>query len=155
MTDAIGSRLRLSAVLRLYRRPATLHEALLRGIFASGKIWKVGILDVSRLEKRVMIVRCRRITTVEHRIFHDRRLEFHEPWLTCPVIARHGEELTRFGLEAVLELACKRFSSKICRVECVVDYERGARVWERLKVVVSYGRQIDGVGGEIVKTKKY
>jgi hypothetical protein len=68
--------------------------------------------------------------------------------LTCPVIARHGEELTRFGLEAVLELACKRFSSKICRVECVVDYERGARVWERLRT----GKYLNQTGGEWLNT---
>lgn len=102
------------AIVRLHRWCAALDKALLGRVVASSQVLEVGILNVAGLEKRVMVVRSWRITTVEHRVVHGRRLEFHESCLTRPVIARHGEELTRFALEAVLEMTSERLSNKIC-----------------------------------------
>lgn len=57
----------------------------------------------------------------------------HKPLLSRPFIVRHGEELIRFGLKANLKLTGKWLSGEVCRIECVVYYERGAGVWERLR----------------------
>jgi len=84
----------------------------------------------------------------DHRIVDCRRgRDINQPWLSHPLIAGHWEERCRFGLEGFLELSSKLFSHNDGRVEGVVDYERSVEVWERLKTVVSYGRQIDGCSG--------
>jgi len=117
----------------------TFFKALCRDVL------EIGILARSRLEKGMMIIWRLRERTIEHRTLKGRSLKIHEPCWTDFLIARHGEELTRVGLEAVLELIAKVLSRKDRRVERVVDYEGGVEVWEGLKTVVSNRRQIDGI----------
>ena len=68
-----------------------------------------------------------------HRVFGKRHTD--DPWLSHLLIARHGEELTRLGLKAVLELVRKVLSDVHRRVVRVVDYERGLEVCEGLRLV--------------------
>lgn len=113
-------------------------------------IRKVYVLRISRLEKWMMIVRCLRVRTEEHRVGNGRGgLEVDDPCLSHLLIARHGEEMTRLGLKAVLELVRKVLSNKGRRVVGVVDYERAVEVCEGLKTIVSDGRQIDGIVGRL------
>ena len=123
----------------------TFFKALCRDVL------EIGILARSRLEKGMMIIWRLRERTIEHRTLKGRSLKIwnksangilgplqghtHEPCWTDFLIARHGEELTRVGLEAVLELIAKVLSRKDRRVERVVDYEGGVEVWEGLRFV--------------------
>lgn len=68
-----------------------------------------------------------------HCIFDTRHTD--DPCLSHLLIARHGEELTRLGLKAVLELVRKVLSDEDRRVVRVVDYERGVEVCEGLRLV--------------------
>ena len=74
--NTISAHLCLFRVLGLDGGRAAMNEALLRRIVASVEIRKVGILDISGLQKRMMIVRCGGVATVEHRVTHGRRLVF-------------------------------------------------------------------------------
>lgn len=51
-------------------------ETLLRGVVASWNVLEVDVWDISRLEKRMMIVRRWGVTAVEHGILHGRSFEF-------------------------------------------------------------------------------
>lgn len=47
-------------------------ETPLRRINISWSVWKVDVLHRPRLEKRMMVVRCLRVGTEEHRIWDSR-----------------------------------------------------------------------------------
>jgi hypothetical protein len=81
-------------------------------------------------------------------------LEVYDPCLTHFLIARHGEELARFGHKAVLELVGEVLSDEDRRVVRVADYEGGVEVWEGRKTIVGCRRQIDGIAGRLPLPKK-
>jgi hypothetical protein len=130
-------------------------KAPLRWINIAWGIRKAHVWRGSRLEKWMMVVRCLRVRTEEHRIGNSRGgLEVYDPCLTHFLIARHGEELARFGHEAVLELVCEVLSDEDRMVVRVVDYEGVVEVWEGRKTIVSCRRQIDGIAGRLPLPKK-
>lgn len=120
-------------------------KTLLRLIVISWDVLKIGVLTVARLKKRMMVVRRLQKGTIEHLIGDSRGLKVYaesektlsrifegghtnKPRLSHLLIAGHGEQFARFGLEAFLELSGKMFSNVIWRVERIVDYERGSEL---------------------------
>jgi hypothetical protein len=123
----------------------------LRLVVTAWYILEISCLEISRLEERVMIIGCLGVRTIEHRVVDSRGgLKLDESWLLHFLITRHGEERSRFGLEALLELVCEVLSKEDRRVGRVVDYERGVGEGERLKTIVRYGRQIAGFEDKLI-----
>ena len=131
MHNVVSPQVGIFPFLRLHDRGFAMFKALLK-VFITWNILKVMFWNIAWLEKRVMVVWCLLERAIEHRSVNGtRRLklwfesvtstwgqmsndEVHtdEPCLTQFIIARHGEELTRFGVEAVLELVVELLSYK-------------------------------------------
>jgi hypothetical protein len=103
----------VSAIIRVHIERLAIPKALLGRISVAWSVLKVGLLDVARLKKRMMVVRGLYKGSIVHLTANGRALEVNEPCSSRLIIVGHGEKLTRSGLGAVLELMGKMFSNKI------------------------------------------
>jgi len=107
-------------------------KVLLELVSIPRNILKVGFLNITWLEKGMVVIWCLLKRAIEHLVVNGSRglklwfesvtstwimslkkgMHTDEPCLTHFIIARHGEELTRFGVEAFLELVFELLSYK-------------------------------------------